>query len=258
MERVNDDTVRKQLDAAIVYEDADVVAIDKPIDIAVHGDGKRVEYTVADWFLSRYPETATVGEIQMSSRSGEPINRAGVVHRLDRATSGVLLLTKHQAAYEHCKQQFHDRLVKKEYRALVHGRMPERFGRINRPIGRHGQDFRKRSAERGAKGALREAVTDWEVLDSGVVDGESITYVTLRPKTGRMHQLRVHCKAIGRPIVGDVLYAGAKLSSVPGLELQRLALHAHALVIELPTGTQTVTAPVPESIENAVGHIAVA
>lgn len=257
MEPANAATVREQLDASVVYEDIDVMAIDKPIDVAVHGDGKRVEYTVADWLLERCPDTAGVGESQVSPQTGMEINRSGVVHRLDRATSGILLLAKHQAAYEHCKRQFHDRLVRKEYRTLVHGRMPERFGRIDRPIGRHGQDFRKRSAERGAKGTLREAVTDWEVLVSGVVDGEPITYVTLRPKTGRMHQLRVHCKAIGRPIVGDVLYAGAKLSSVPGLELQRLALHAHTLAIELPTGTQTVTAPVPESIENAVRHIAV-
>jgi len=232
------------------------VVIDKPIDIAVHGDGERKETTVADWFLARYPDAAAVGEVQVAA-NGTLINRAGVVHRLDRATSGVLLLTKHQAAHEHCKQQFHDRLVKKEYRALVHGRMPERYGRIDRPIGRHTRDFRKRSAERGAKGKLRDAVTDWEVLMGGVVAGESVTYVTLRPRTGRMHQLRVHCKAIGRPIVGDPLYAGAKLNSIPALTLNRLALHAYALDIELPSGPKKITAPVPKALEMAVARIAV-
>lgn len=249
-------TVRNELDAAVLYEDADVVAINKPTAIAVHGDGKRAEYTVADWLQERCPEAAGVGEPHAVPQNGVAINRSGVVHRLDRATSGVLLLTKHQSAYEHCKQQFHDRLVKKEYRALVYGRMPQPHGHIDRPIGRHSQDFRKRSAEYGAKGTLRDAVTDWEVLASGLVGAEPVSYVALRPKTGRMHQLRVHCKAIGRPIVGDPLYAGAKLGSVPELHMERLALHAYSLEIALPSVAQTIVAPVPASFEAAVASIA--
>ena len=242
---------------SIVYEDNDVLAINKPIDIAVHGDGVRDEYTVADWFLAREPAAVEVGEVQFSTQTGVQLNRAGVVHRLDRATSGVLLLCKHADAYVHCKAQFHDRLVEKEYRAFVYGVMSESRGTIDRSIGRSAKDGRKRSAERGARGTLRSAVTHWEVIQQGVVDGERFAYLKLWPKTGRMHQLRVHLKAIGRPIVGDVLYAGTRLEQSSNLGLERLGLHAQRLVINLPTAGDTVlTAPEPPQFTTAAGRIA--
>ena len=246
-----------ELDAAIIYEDQDVIVIDKPTGVAVHGDGRREEFTVADWLRARQPTAAQVGEEQLSAHTGLPVNRAGVVHRLDRATSGVLLLCKHQEAYVHCKAQFHDRFVQKEYRAIVYGRMAATAGTVNRKIGRSAQDWRKRSAERGARGQLRDAVTYWQVLDQGEVAGESFSYLSLEPETGRMHQLRVHLKAIGRPIVGDTLYAGARLAQSHNLELSRLALHAHQLRIMLPSaGLLELTAPEPTVLVQARTRIA--
>lgn len=240
----------------VLYEDEDCVVIDKPVGVMVHEDGVSEELTVVDWYLSRVPEARGVGE-SGTSPTGKELERSGVVHRLDRDTSGVLILAKTQEAHAHLKSEFHDRHAKKEYRALVYGRMNERWGSIDRPIGRSAKDFKKRSAERGAKGTLRDAVTNWECVGSGEYEGEPFSYVKLMPKTGRTHQLRVHMKAIDRPIVGDPLYAGKRYEISNNLLLHRLALHAHELELTLPNGTEhRFIAPVPSDIEQAVERIA--
>ncbi|MAZ29760.1 RNA pseudouridine synthase [bacterium] len=243
------------LEPTVLFEDSDVLVIDKPVGIAVHGDGQPSAPTVVDWLLGRAPEARGVGEPQ-TNQAGEAIERSGVVHRLDRDTSGVMVLAKTPAAYEHLKQQFHDRLAKKEYRALVYGHLNERWGTVDRPIGRSAKDWRLRSAQRGAKGTLRDAVTDWELIGQGEYETEPFAYVRLKPKTGRMHQIRVHLKAIDRPIVGDVLYAGAKREQSNNLGLTRLALHAHVLELTLPSGEeQRFVAPVPPELEQAVDEL---
>ncbi len=246
------------LGAAIIYEDADIVAINKPTGIAVHPDGRHAESTVVDWFVSYVPEARGVGEPAAdASANGATIDRSGVVHRLDRDTSGVLLLVKHQDAHAHYKQQFHDRLVEKAYRAFVYGAMKEWLGTIDRPIGRSAKDWRKRSAERGAKGTLRDAVTKWELIGSGVKDGEEFSYLDLFPQTGRTHQLRVHLKAIDHPIVGDPLYAGKRRAQSHNLGFDRLALHAHVLSVETLAGDPVrLIAPVPTSFDMAADSIA--
>lgn len=239
----------------IIWQDEAVLVCNKPVGWLVHGDGKSTEPTVVSWFLQTVPTAAGVGE-PMETAKGVVVDRSGVVHRLDRDTSGVLILAKTAEAYTHLKQQFHDRLVKKEYRALVYGYMNERWGTIDRPIGRSAKDWRLRSAQRGARGTVREAVTDWERIGQGEHNGEPFSYVKLKPKTGRMHQLRVHLKAIDRPIVGDVLYAGAYRTQSSNLELDRLALHAHRLEIELPDGaTERFIAPIPAAIEEAADKL---
>lgn len=241
----------------VIFESDAVLVLDKPVGMLVHaGAGTAANsQTVVDWFLTRAPEAQGVGESQTNA-DDHPIERSGVVHRLDRDTSGVMILAKTQAAYDHLKRQFHDRVAKKEYRALVYGYMNQRWGTIDRPIGRSAKDWRLRSAQRGAKGTLREAVTDWERIGQGEHDGEPFAYVKLKPQTGRMHQLRVHLKAIDRPIVGDTLYAGAKRTQSNNLDLDRLALHAHVLDITVPDGElQRFIAPVPPEIEQAVDRL---
>ena len=240
----------------IIFENDDVLVINKPVGLMVHPDGFNKEETVADWFVARVPSALGVGEPQTSAK-GEVLERSGIVHRLDADTSGVMILAKTQEAYEHLKKQFHDRLVKKEYRAFTYGHMREQWGTIDRPIGRSAKDFRLRSAERGAKGTLRSSITNWELIGKGEHEGEPFSYVKLMPKTGRTHQLRVHLKAIDRPIVGDKLYAGKKLETSNNLGLNRLALHAHALEIVLPGGeAERFIAPVPVDLESAVDLLA--
>lgn len=243
------------LQPTVLFESDDVLVINKPYGLLVHADGKSTDRTVVDWFLDYVPEAKEVGE-SAQDQQGNPIDRSGVVHRLDRETSGVMILAKTQAAFEKLKYQFHERLVKKEYRAFVYGRLNDRWGTINRPIGRSAKDSRRRSAERGAKGVLREAITDFERIGMGEFEDEPFSYVKLFPKTGRTHQLRTHLRAIDRPIVGDTLYAEYKKEVSNHLGCERLMLHAHQLHLTLPDGTdERFIAPLPQLFEEAAEKI---
>lgn len=255
---MNADNAAKGSDVAlptIMFENKDVVVINKPYGLIVHGDGAHQGQTVVDWFLNHVPSAQGVGETA-TDKQGNPIDRSGIVHRLDRETSGVMILAKQQPAFEKLKYQFHERAVRKEYRAFVYGRINDRWGTINRPIGRSAKDSRRRSAERGAKGVLREAITDFERIGMGEYDEEPFSYVKLFPKTGRTHQLRAHLRAIDRPIVGDTLYAEYKTDRSNHLGCARLMLHAHMLELVLPDGTdERFVAPVPLVFETAAERI---
>jgi 23S rRNA pseudouridine1911/1915/1917 synthase len=241
---------------AILFEDDDVVVVDKPSGMMVHGAGRsaekdisgKIKETVADWHVARAPLARGVGE-PLILPNGTTLDRPGIVHRLDRETSGVLILAKTAEAFTHLKKQFHDRLVEKEYCAFVYDRMKEPRGVITRAIGRSTQDFRVRSAQRGARGRLREAETEWECVNATA----KYSYLRLLPKTGRRHQLRVHLKAINHPILCDRLYAKKRVEQDhDALGFTRLALHAHVLTIALPSGeSHTFTASLPEDFVRA-------
>lgn len=249
--------VASNIEPTVLYQDDDVMVINKPYGWLVHEDGHNKEIkTIVDWFCKLVPEAVGVGEGGYSPK-GEELNRSGVVHRLDRETSGILILAKNQDAHQHLKQQFKDRLAYKEYRAFVYGRINDRWGTINRPIGRSAKDHRRRSAERGAKGVLREAITDFERIGMGEYGDESFSYVKLMPKTGRTHQLRAHLRAIDRAIVCDPLYAANRIDKSNNLKLKRLALHANILELVLPNGSkERFIAPFPQEFEEAAERIA--
>jgi len=256
MKPENEDVVFSKEDPVVLYEDDDVMVIDKPYGWMVHDDGYCKAPTIVEWFCSKVPEARGVGEPGYS-RTGELLERSGIVHRLDRETSGVLILAKNQKAHTHLKQQFKDRLVHKEYYAFVYGRLNDRWGTINRPIGRSAKDHRRRSAERGAKGVLREAITEFERILVGEYKDEPFSYVKLIPKTGRTHQLRAHLRAVDRPIVGDSLYGEYKMELSNNLELKRLSLHAHILELVLPNGSkERFVAELPQEFEEAAKRIA--
>jgi 23S rRNA pseudouridine1911/1915/1917 synthase len=243
------------MEPEIVFENDDVIVINKPVGLMVHADGHHDGETVVDWFLKRCPKAAGVGEVAQA-QDGTALERSGVVHRLDRDTSGVMILAKNQDAFSFLKTQFQDRLVKKEYRALVYGPVREQWGTINKAIGRSPSDPRKRLAGGNAKGHMREAVTDWECIGSGRYQEEHFSYMKLLPKTGRTHQLRVHLKAICRPIVGDTLYAESEMGRSNNLQLERMALHAHRLQLVLPDGEDgAFIVPIPPEIEQAVDSL---
>lgn len=231
----------------VLYEDDDVLVVNKPSGLMVHGDGRSPDATLVDWLLAHAPSAQGVGEPGYA-QDGSPLERSGVVHRLDRETSGVLVLAKTQDAFWHLKTQFKERAVEKEYCAFVYGTMKENRGVIDRPIGKSARDFRLRSAQRGARGALRDAVTAWELIKQS----DTHAYLKLQPKTGRTHQIRAHLKAIGRPIICDALYAPPTLRSGDNLGFTRLALHARSLTLTLPSGKgDTFIAPQPEDFKNA-------
>ena len=232
------------IDPTIIYEDSDVLVIAKPAGVSVHRDGMREEETIADWFVQKYPEAEGVGE-PITLTNGTVVDRPGIVHRLDKETSGVMVLAKNQSAYEFLKKQFQERETRKTYRAFVWGEMKSDSGTVNLPIGRSQSDFRRRSAERGAKAPLRDAETEYEVL----LRGGGFSEVRVKPKTGRMHQIRVHMKALQHPLVGDRLYAPRRDYA---LGFRRLALHAESLSIVLPSGARHMfEAPFPSDIEEA-------
>jgi len=241
----------------ILYEDEYVLALDKPSGLMVHADGRSEELTLVDWINQNYPELAEVGEEQIL-QSGKVTKRPGIVHRLDRDTSGVIIVAKTKKAFEFLKKQFQDRKIEKIYNAVVWGNFldDKKEGIINKPIGRSASDFRKWSAEYGAKGELRDAVTEYKVLGQN----NEFAYLEARPKTGRTHQIRVHLKSIGHPVVGDRLYG----SNSSGLRLalsyikrggdsepfNRLMLHAVSIKLELPNHTHiTIESPLPEEFE---------
>ncbi len=235
-------------DPEIIFETESVLVINKPAGLLVHANGQNTDRTVADWLLDYYPPSRGVGEVGRLA-DGSPFERSGIVHRLDRETSGVMILAKTEAAYCLLKAEFHERRAYKEYRAFVYGFMTDKRGVIDRPIGRSRRDSRRRSAERGAAGKCRPATTDWDLLKQGDggTNAERFAYLKLVTKTGRTHQLRVHLKSINRPIVGDELYAPAKLRAGSDLGIDRLALHAYRLEIMLPNGigTKSLVAPLP-------------
>lgn len=233
------------MELPIIYEDADLVAIDKPVGVMTHPDGHSTDETVSDWFAAKYPASKDVGEMQ-TLKDGTVISRPGVVHRLDRDTSGILVLAKTPESHAFLKQTFQEREAHKTYLAFVYGIFKEdKKGTITFPIGRSRKDFRLRSAQRGAKGLMREAVTRWEVI--GEHDNHSLLKVM--PETGRTHQIRVHLKAVHHPIVCDQLYAP---NHPCDLGFNRLGLHAYQLDLPRPNGERLVlTAPVPAELHEA-------
>ncbi|HUQ30393.1 MAG TPA: RluA family pseudouridine synthase [Candidatus Paceibacterota bacterium] len=233
------------MDLPILYEDADMVVIHKPVGVMTHPDGRTNAKTVSDWFAATYPDAKEVGEAQRLA-DGTELVRPGVVHRLDADTSGALVLAKNQAAYTFLKNAFQKRDIKKIYLAFVYGVPKEKMGVIDFDIGRSRKDFRLRSAQPKAKGILRDAITRYQVLsDIG-------THALLKayPETGRTHQIRVHLKAIHHPIVCDKLYAPNRVCD---LRFDRLGLHAYEIDLPLPAGERvTVVAPPPPDLMAAI------
>ena len=245
-------------DIKILYEDEDCLVIDKPALLMVHPDGRSQGPFVTDWILEHYPSARNVGE-GMRDQDGEALERSGIVHRLDRETSGALIIAKNQDAHSFLKKQFQDRLVQKKYLAFVWGEIKDEFGTINRPIGRSGSDFRKYSAQRGARGDMKEAETYWTKLSDchKNIDGTDYKFslVEVEPKTGRTHQIRVHFNAINHPVVSDILYAPKK-PKVLGFE--RIALHSRSIKFtNLNEEVVEVVAPLPLDFKRAISDLGI-
>lgn len=243
----------------VLYEDSNILAIDKPSGISVHADGRSKEKTIADWVLKNYPKMKNIGEneiYQIDNKNKNiktEIKRPGIVHRLDKETSGVLLLAKNKKAHQFLKSQFQNREVKKTYVAIVSGNVKNDRGVINKPIGRSPKDFRRYLAGRGARGEMRDAVTQYRVLKRFEIKSSKFTYLEIHPKTGRTHQIRVHLKYLNHPVVGDALYNPNGLP-LPSLPLRRgrsgggrMMLHAKSIEFKnLKGDVVKVESPVPK------------
>ncbi|MEN6604506.1 MAG: RluA family pseudouridine synthase [Bryobacteraceae bacterium] len=218
----------------ILYEDNDVVAIDKPAGMVVHAGAGCRTGTVVNALLHRFKTLSTLG--------GDM--RPGIVHRLDRFTSGVLLAARHDLAHRRLAAQFASRSTEKTYIALVHGSLPKDQGRIEKPIARDPLK-RVRMTARLERG--RPALTEYRVLRRFE---QGFTLVEVRIHTGRTHQIRVHFASLGHPVVGDRLYgAPAKVKDRP--PLNRYFLHAQRIRFAHPmTGEPiTIESPLPAELE---------
>jgi 23S rRNA pseudouridine1911/1915/1917 synthase len=206
------------LEPEVIYEDKNFLAINKPAGLMVHAAKHKDEPTVVDWLLKKYPQVKTVGD--------DPATRPGIVHRLDKETSGVMLIAKTQEYFEYLKSLFQKHEIKKTYYAVVYGVPKKREGIIDVPIGIVNGTL-KRSV-RSTK-MRKEAMTEYRVLKVfNKSDNGETALLEIHPKTGRTHQIRVHLASIGHPIVGDKLYGSRKKSNKSSVE-NRLMLHAGAI-----------------------------
>ena len=230
----------------IIYEDKNFLAINKPAGLLVHAariktriknriktaDRRREEPTLVDWLLRARPEIAKVGD--------DPKVRPGIVHRLDRDTSGIMLIPKTQAYFEYLKSLFQKHEVKKQYLAVVWGKVKDESGVINRPIGIISGSLR-RSIH--SKKMQKTAITEFTLKNHFVLAGKEVTLLEVRPLTGRTHQIRIHLSSIGHPIVGDRLYG--KNRPTPR---EHQMLHAETIEFAIRPGQMIkLSAEVPES-----------
>lgn len=232
----------EDLPLVVLYEDAHLLAIDKPPGMVVHPAPGARRGTLVNALAYRLGALAGVG----------PADRPGIVHRLDRDTSGVLLVARTAAALEALARQFRERSVQKRYLAIVRGRVAKASGTIDQAIGRHPRE-RKRMSVRGHR--ARPAVTRWQVVERFA----DATLVRLAPETGRTHQLRVHLAAIGHPVLGDRVYgrrrAGRAAATPP--DCVRQALHAEELRFAHPVSGEPVVvrAALPHDLDDVLARL---
>lgn len=224
--------VAEDIPLAILYEDEDVLAIDKPAGMVVHAGAGVHSGTLANALVHRFGALSTVGGAL----------RPGIVHRLDRYTSGVLLVAKNDAAHRALAEQFARRQVEKTYLALVQGEMKTEHGRIEKPIAR---DPARRARMTARLGRGRAAVTEWRVLRRF----RGFTLLEVRIGTGRTHQIRVHLSSAGHPVAGDRLYGA------PARD--RFFLHAHCIRFRQPSSGKPleVVSPLPPELQDWLGAL---
>jgi 23S rRNA pseudouridine1911/1915/1917 synthase len=227
----------------ILYEDEDLLVLDKPAGMVVHPGAGRATGTLVHALLSHCGSLPGIGGVE----------RPGIVHRLDRDTSGVLVIAKTEAAHQSLSRQFKARLVKKRYLALVHGEVRQDSGRIDAAIGRQEHD-RKRMGVKTQGG--REARTAYQVMRRL----PSLTVLSLDLETGRTHQIRVHLSHIGHPVVGDPVYGGLRerrRAGTTGPRAGRHMLHAWRLGFRHPRSGAWLefSAPIPEEFLRLAGPI---
>lgn len=266
----------------IIFENEDFVAINKPAGLLVHRPKiknkkqkiKNLEHTLVDWLLKKYPEIKTVGDPSASSVQVIQ-DRPGIVHRLDKDTSGIMLIPKNQAYFEYLKSLFRESKIKKIYLAIVYGVPKKKKGIIDKPIGiKDGTVKRSVFSKKMAK----PAITEYKVLKtysfqcSPSIGSETadlipernrveskdyqISLLQVSPKTGRTHQIRVHLAFIGSPVLGDKFYGG-KSNDIASRKMGILRQMLHADSIEFPMKPGRViklSAEMPEDFRRICGY----
>lgn len=242
----------------ILYEDNDIILVDKPSGFTVNkAETTAGQETVQDWA----EEKLKTEDLKLKTNEGSDFySRGGVVHRLDKETSGILIIAKTPQAFENLQGQFKERMVEKTYIALVHGLVAPSEGEISIPVGRLPWN-RKRF---GVVAGGRESVTHYKTISNmkyeiSKVHYDPLTLLELYPKTGRTHQIRVHLKHLGHPIFADELYSGRKQARSDRKVLPRMFLHAAKISFTHPTSGERVTfeSKLPEELDRFLATLAV-
>lgn len=217
----------------ILYQDADIVIVNKPCGLVVHPAAGNEDGTLVNALMYHVKDLSGIG--------GEM--RPGIVHRLDKDTSGLILIAKNDRAHAIMSEQFKDRSMEKHYRAVAFGGFKEESGLIDAPIARHPVDRKKMAVVPGGK----PSQTEWSIIER--LNGA--TYLDVHLLTGRTHQIRVHMQSIGHPLMGDSIYAPNIKHPV---HIPRLMLHAYSLEFTHPTTQErmTVCAPIPQVFEKTL------
>ena len=221
----------------IIFQNKDYIIIDKPAGLSVHPGIGVKEKTLVDFAVEIFPEIKSVGD--------EPLFRPGIVHRLDKETSGVMVIARTQKSFDYLKNLFKNRKVEKKYIALVFGKLKRKEGKIEGVMGRSKKDFRKQSLVRGKISVRKErySLTFYKVMRE--LNGYSL--LEIRPQTGRTHQIRVHLQAIGHPVVGDKKYTFKKYKRNDFL---RMFLHASEISFtDIDAKRQKYISPLPPEFE---------
>lgn len=221
----------------IIYENDDLIVVNKPAGMVVHPAAGHASGTLVNAVLGYDPDLEGIG--------GE--ERPGLVHRLDKETSGLIILAKNERAHNWLQDQFRLRTVEKTYLALVDGKPPTPAGRVEAAIGRDPKQRKKMAVRSPGKG--REAVSEYKTLESF----KEHTLLEFHPLTGRTHQIRLHCAFLGCPIVGDSVYGRRN----PSVDIDRHFLHAYRLKILLPNEKEprTFEAELPDELKNALEEV---
>lgn len=227
----------------ILYEDDFLIVIDKPAGVQTHPAGNTTRDTVAHFIVSKYPKLQNVGENLL---------RPGIVHRLDRETSGILVVAKTEEAFEELKKLFQNRKIEKTYIALVYGHTPKLEGVIDKPLARQKGKLKRAVAKtEQALTKAHEALTMYRVITRY----KDFDLILAKPKTGRTHQIRAHFASLGHPIVGDKLYAFKNIRREKKLFPSRQMLHAYSLQFELFGKKYVFQAPLPEDFRSLLSGI---
>jgi 23S rRNA pseudouridine1911/1915/1917 synthase len=231
---------------AIIFEDENILVINKPAGLQVHPSDYSQANTLTNALLAKYPEL-----VEVHDESVEAYLRPGIVHRLDKDTSGIMVVAKNKKTFEQLKKLFKDREITKKYLAVVAGVMESSSGVIQKPLARSVGFSKQLIARENTKTKVREAATAYEVLE------QYKTYALLEvtPKTGRMHQIRVHLASLGNPIVGDLIYGKKKEASASEKTVQRQLLHAKKLAFQLNGENYDFEAKMPKDFVDFLAKI---
>ncbi len=246
-----DDTQEKLLEPNlemklnIIHKNENIIVINKPAGLTVHPNFSEKNKTLANALVNRFPEIITIGENQQ---------RPGIVHRLDKDTSGIIIIARNQKSFIELKNLFKNRQIQKKYLAIIHGVPTEEIGVISKPLARSADYKKQIIANKKTKTKVREALTRYKVIKRFI----NYSLLEVLPKTGRTHQIRVHLLSVGCPIVGDKLYRikQSKLfNSSSNLTVNRHLLHASEIKFKLFNEKYHFTAPLPNDFKSFLNSL---